>query len=405
MRTTALGAGVALVALLGACVDSPVQPAGSSAEDPLQGRARVEGYPTPGELRTGWIFGRNGQPIQVTFEVHAGRAIFEGDIDIGEAASIPRTREALFRAPQGQVPRLGVVRDGTICPNSPCSSFRWPFGQIFYEIAPNLPNPGRVTAAIAHIEAKNPGVRFFVRQSINPNWIFIAPGGGCSSPVGRQGGRQTISLADGCGTGSTIHEFLHSLGMHHEHSRCDRDAFVEVLWGNIQSGQAHNFTAQCDGYEDVLGYQEASIMHYPTHGFSNNGQPTLRSRRGLDHLMGQRDSMSTTDAETVELMYPRPGLSVYITGPQYIARFQSAQYTANASLGTTPYSFQWRGRDRMTSGNFGPWSPWYSTGSQNYTYASINSCGINAKELETMVTDAASKTATNTYMIFLTNPC
>jgi hypothetical protein len=100
-----------------------------------------------------------------------------------------------------------------------------------------------------------------------------------------------------------------------------------------------------------------------------------------------------------------PGMSVYISGPQYIARFQSAQYTANASYGSPPYTYQWRGRDRMSSGNFGQWAPWYSTGSQNYTFASINSCGITGKELEVMATDAASNTRTNTYLISLTNPC
>jgi hypothetical protein len=43
----------------------------------------VEGYATRGELREGWILDRAAQPAQVTFEVHEGRAIWQGDIDPG----------------------------------------------------------------------------------------------------------------------------------------------------------------------------------------------------------------------------------------------------------------------------------------------------------------------------------
>ena len=52
------------------------------------------------------------------------------------------------------------------------------------------------------------------------------------------GGRQQLSLAAGCVTrhGTIMHEFLHALGFHHEQKRGDRDDFVTINWGNIQSG-------------------------------------------------------------------------------------------------------------------------------------------------------------------------
>jgi len=79
-----------------------------------------------------------------------------------------------------------------------------------------------------------------------------------------------------------------------EHSRCAREAFVEILWENIEDGKEHDFRmADCEasGYdwaEDFDPYDESSIMHYGTHAFSTNDQPTIRSLRDLDHLMGNR---------------------------------------------------------------------------------------------------------------------
>jgi hypothetical protein len=55
--------------------------------------------------------------------------------------------------------------------------------------------------------------------------------------------------------------------------------------------------------------------------------------------------------------------------------------------------------------SFGPWQSWYSTGSQNYTYASVNSCGIGTVELEVLATDGNGATADGTYYIYITNPC
>ncbi|HEY3221374.1 MAG TPA: hypothetical protein VGJ80_11630 [Gemmatimonadales bacterium] len=108
-------------------------------------------------------------------------------------------------------------------------------------------------------------------------------------------------------------------------------------------------------------------------------------------------------ANTLNLFH-RYTLSTSISGPQNIALHESAQYTASTGGGFTPYTYQWRSRDGW-NGSFGAWSGWYSTGSTNYTFASINSCGLNQKQLQVMVTDGKAMTATATYNIFITNPC
>ena len=56
-------------------------------------------------------------------------------------------------------------------------------------------------------------------------------------------GAQDLSIAlPGCVTQNiVIHELLHAVGFAHEQTRPDRDQFVTINWGNVQSGTENNF--------------------------------------------------------------------------------------------------------------------------------------------------------------------
>lgn len=97
-------------------------------------------------------------------------------------------------------------------------------------------------------------------------------------------------------------------------------------------------------------------------------------------------------------------LQVSVSGPQYTTRYQSAQFTATTLGGTPGYTYQWRTR-QGNAGGWGSWSGWYSSGSTNYTYASISSCGLDRNDIQVQVTDAVGGTATSDFVTYLSNPC
>jgi PKD repeat protein len=309
--------GAALMLLAGALTacapdESPTGPPGPTlvpAPIPTSSRTRVEGYLTRGELRQGFVLDAAGKPMAVTYEVHGGDAIWQGDIKLGRASEISSTPDGAraFVRP-GLAPRSAwskpvggaqptVVIDG--------DAARWPGGVMPYVIDGAVPNTKRITDAIALIETVTGGVTIVPRMG-QSDYIKFVTSDGCSSDVGRKGGEQTIDLADDCTTGNAAHEMLHALGMYHEQTRCDRDTYVEILFDNIIEDKKHNFDKNCDGATDIGdNYDFGSIMHYPLDAFTSNDQPTIRLRPGItfDGTIGQRDALSVLDRFTINFLY------------------------------------------------------------------------------------------------------
>ena len=78
-----------------------------------------------------------------------------------------------------------------------------------------------------------------------------------------RGGEQTVSITSFPYMFMILHELGHVLGFYHEHTRPDRDDYVEVKFENIEYDRQHNFWKRDAEITQTFGpYDYNSIMHY-----------------------------------------------------------------------------------------------------------------------------------------------
>ncbi|XP_069830367.1 astacin-like metalloendopeptidase [Dendropsophus ebraccatus] len=145
----------------------------------------------------------------------------------------------------------------------------------------------------------------FVDRTTEPDYLSIENGDGCWSYIGKIGGKQTVSLSmDGCITYSLIqHELMHNLGFYHEHTRNDRDDYIDIMWDHIASGSASAFSLD-HGDTQGLSYDYMSIMHYTRYAYSTDpGLPTMVPKPDPNVPMGEAIGRSNLDVLKINSLY------------------------------------------------------------------------------------------------------
>ena len=198
---------------------------------------------------------------------------------------------------------MGVPREPAVGYAALADLDPWRGAEVAYFVRPELPNPERVSRALA-LFADTP-VRF-VEYTTQDDVLVFEPGvGACKSYLGRIGGKQPIWLSPGCGPVEIAHEIMHALGFIHEQNRADRDQFVRVLTENIEPGNDINFARLPEAYMRFSGrapFDYTSVMMYPKTMFGVGGRETIESLRpGVD--VGPGRALSDGDVKRLRAAF------------------------------------------------------------------------------------------------------
>jgi hypothetical protein len=146
----------------------------------------------------------------------------------------------------------------------------------------------------------------FEPYNYDANYIVFKKidGDGGGSYVGRRLGKQFVYIGENLPSGGIAHELGHVFGLWHEHSRSDRDPFIEICWDNIKPEKKEYFTCPTDPSIHQGNYDYNSIMHYSRYAFAiDDDLATLYPKKNPTANIGQRDFISDIDSRTVHKLY------------------------------------------------------------------------------------------------------
>ncbi|XP_055614691.1 zinc metalloproteinase nas-14-like [Uranotaenia lowii] len=194
------------------------------------------------------------------------------------------------------------------------AAYKWPDGivpYVFHEDECDLDYRARILDSMNVIQQSS-CVHFIPKTDDQLEHIrFRKSSLGCGSSIGYRPGQSEpldVVYDDFCLSlpGAIQHELLHVLGLFHEHTRPDRDDYVEILWDNIEPEFRKNFAKGSYDYMETfdLPYDYNSVMHYPRYAFARPGTSvTMISRMDPDTELGQVEGATILDLEKVRLMY------------------------------------------------------------------------------------------------------
>jgi len=195
------------------------------------------------------------------------------------------------------------------------STYRWMNHRVAYTISSSLGIKAKKAIANAmKAISEATCIAFRIKTSSDTDYISFERHSGCYSQVGRQGGRQVISIGPGCEYDKiATHEIVHALGFWHEQSRSDRNHYVKINYNNILPGKSSNFDRQTSTVSFGSKYDYRSIMHYKGTAFGKSGFFNFPKRTisvkggwGILQKLGQPThggKMTSSDIHQIKKMY------------------------------------------------------------------------------------------------------
>jgi Astacin (Peptidase family M12A) len=221
--------------------------------------------------------------------------------------------------------------------------YQWTNGVIPYYIDPSYPNPAVIWDAINRWQTKTNHLFFRPYRQGDQHFLYftLQTGSAGSSFVGMQPTQgQYVWLLDPdlFPAPNVAHELGHAIGLFHEHTRPDRDSYIQINWENLADGWSSQFdpptlsgppSTPGAPVGDLFGtsFDFGSIMLYNYIAFdryqNDPGQaasfPTIVSRwpniSGDPSRWGLNSpniaGPSPNDIKAVETMYPSPAVKDY----------------------------------------------------------------------------------------------
>ena len=214
---------------------------------------------------------------QVTYRTVNGMAVDQGDIVLGTAAELEAAHtRATTRTTTRTGRELAAAQPTPQAATVAYSANLWTASggvvHVPYVLRPDTTGTSAsavntINNAIASFNISFLGIVQWVPRASETDYVNfdLSPantGGGCVSYVGRIGGVQTITGAINCSQAVLMHEMGHAIGLWHEHTRMDRNAFVSVRANAIDKPNQSNFDQETFNENDLGLYDYASLMHY-----------------------------------------------------------------------------------------------------------------------------------------------
>lgn len=186
----------------------------------------------------------------------------------------------------------------------------WPEGIVYYQISSELEHDERIKHALDYWNMNAP-VKFKARLNNEKNYVeFIKHKRNTDSFLGMKGGRQIIRIQDDKDYGCVLHEMGHAVGLIHEHSRSDRDDFVDIYFKCIFP-DVTDYAPYTNSF-NVGKFDFNSIMIYGT-SIENSSKPcpniTKKDCPDITNeeclVKAQRSYLSYLDILTLTVLYEK----------------------------------------------------------------------------------------------------